>query len=204
MNVTIFAATAAALVLAGSMASAVPVAFTDLAAWTSANSSRATSVEDLEAATVGNIPGLSVDLGLFTSTLAASSVVHEIELDDTLPTKALEVYLSANQGTTMTWDDFDVGPVFGIGMDIGSLDANGITITVNGTPLFFSGSNPSFIGVTDTAPIQSLVFSSQNEQFDVDNIRFATATIPLPAGIACLLGALGLLGLTAGRRTRRA
>ncbi len=106
------------------------------------------------------------------------------------------------EGTGSSAETFTIASTVPVVVSFGTLTLPGdfdvAEITVNGTVIDLLTNPATFIGAGVSNPfdlVTNFVANKANGQFD-----FTITTIPLPAGLALLLGGLGILGWVGRRR----
>ena len=92
--------------------------------------------------------------------------------------------------------------------------SNNVLATIQGSSLPPANGNQSAaatnrrvnlaFGTSQAASFRKLRFVSNQAAFEFDDVALATSVVPEPATVSLLAGALGLLGVFAGRRKRNA
>lgn len=117
---------------------------------------------------------------------------------------------SGSSGPLSNLWDFPA-PVTAVGFSYFGINTDGVSLSVDGSVRAIRESADSdpengFFGFTTTVPVSSILFDSFSpialDVYDIDNLQFGLAAVPVPAALPLLLGALTALGFAARRRPR--
>jgi hypothetical protein len=100
-----------------------------------------------------------------------------------------------------------VGAFFNVNLDTGNYDLNSAAGNASAPSTFYDTDTFVFAGITSDSPFSSitLVSTGSNGNYNAPEIEFVTATAtPLPAAFPLFAGGLGMIGLIAGRKKRKA
>lgn len=190
-------------------ARAVPIVFTDLAAWQAAVAAvpmSNTRIEDFESATVGPlVPGTN-DIGRFNVTIDNNDE-GDVRIRNSGSVNGTREFRGDldNDGTMMLQFSFPI--LFGFAGDWDSTTSgDSLTMTINGDEIrfedFLSGDGDGFLGVIDLDGFSQIDFgrlseTSVGEAFSLDNARLAR--VPETGASWMLLGfsLVALSGLSA-------
>jgi hypothetical protein len=129
---------------------------------------------------------------------------------------SVQLFLSSQGGDFPAWPDLYVNlspSTYAIGFDYGSyFNADQITISLNTgvvVPVTLPVSTLNFIGFTSTTPITSVAFAdvlAYGGTIDLNDFTIASpvSNTPIPAALPLFAGGLGVIGLIAGRKKRKA
>ena len=190
--------------------SAVTV-YTNEAAWLAATSGTVFS-ENFESSPLGLLAVGTTDIGSFDITIT-SNAEQQIEIADAGSINGSRQFngdVDADSTLSVDFSNFSASPLYAFAGEWNSTTSGDrLTVDINGQVIQFDNYlgviGSGFLGFTDTDGFTNLTFGTEGtttfgEYFSLDNVQFASASVPDASSIFLL--AFGLLGLLNGVRRK--